>query len=48
MLSIGDRAERAAGSMVSANYFDALGVRPILDEDSSRVKTSDATRIRLW
>lgn len=30
MLSIGDRAERAAGSMVSANYFDALGVRPIL------------------
>jgi putative ABC transport system permease protein len=29
-LSIGDRAERAAGSMVSANYFDAIGVRPIL------------------
>src|SRR5881397_1151764 len=29
-LSIGDRAERAPGSMVSANYFDALGVRPIL------------------
>jgi predicted permease len=29
-LSIGDRAERATGSMVSANYFDALGVRPIL------------------
>lgn len=29
-LSIGDRAERAAGSIVSANYFDAIGVRPIL------------------
>jgi predicted permease len=26
----GDRAERATGSVVSANYFDALGVRPIL------------------
>ena len=29
-LSIGDRAERAVGGIVSANYFDALGVRPIL------------------
>jgi macrolide transport system ATP-binding/permease protein len=29
-LAIGDRAERAIGSVVSANYFDALGVRPIL------------------
>jgi macrolide transport system ATP-binding/permease protein len=29
-LSIGDRAERAAGAIVSANYFDALGVRPIM------------------
>jgi macrolide transport system ATP-binding/permease protein len=29
-LSIGDRAERAAGGIVSANYFDALGVRPIM------------------
>ena len=29
-LSIGERAERAPGSMVSANYFDALGVRPVL------------------
>jgi predicted permease len=29
-LSVGDRAERAAGSIVSANYFDALGVRPVL------------------
>jgi len=29
-LSIGDRAERAVASVVSANYFQALGVRPIL------------------
>jgi predicted permease len=29
-LSIGDRAERATGSVVSANYFDALGIKPIL------------------
>jgi len=29
-LSIGDRAERTTGSIVSANYFHALGVRPIL------------------
>jgi macrolide transport system ATP-binding/permease protein len=28
--SIGDRAERVVGSVVSANYFDALGVHPIL------------------
>ena len=28
--SVGDRAERASGSIVSANYFDAIGVRPIL------------------
>jgi predicted permease len=41
-LSIGDRAERASGSMVSANYFDAIGVNPILGrgfepgEDSGR------------
>ena len=41
-LSVGDRAERATGSMVSANYFDAIGVRPILGrgfeagEDSGR------------
>ena len=41
-LSIGDRAERTTGSIVSANYFDAMGVRPVLgrgfvpDEDSGR------------
>ena len=29
-LSTGDRAERALVGIVSANYFDALGVRPIL------------------
>lgn len=29
-LSIGDRAERATGSVVSSNYFDALGIHPIL------------------
>jgi predicted permease len=29
-LNIGDRAERATGSVVSANYFDALGVHPML------------------
>jgi predicted permease len=29
-LSVGDRAERAPGSIVSANYFDAIGVRPML------------------
>jgi predicted permease len=29
-LSIGDRAERTIGSIVSANYFDAIGVHPLL------------------
>jgi macrolide transport system ATP-binding/permease protein len=29
-LSAGDRAERAAVGIVSANYFDALGIKPIL------------------
>ncbi len=28
-LSIGDRAERTTGSIVSANYFDAIGVPPM-------------------
>ena len=42
-MSIGDRAERTIGSIVSANYFDALGVHPILGrgfepgEDSGRM-----------
>jgi predicted permease len=29
-LTGGDRAERAVGQLVSANYFDALGVRPMV------------------
>src|SRR5467141_642451 len=29
-LSVGDRAERTVGSIVSANYFDAIVVHPIL------------------
>jgi macrolide transport system ATP-binding/permease protein len=29
-LNIGDRAEVTTGSIVSANYFDALGVHPVL------------------
>ena len=29
-LSLGDRADVAPGSIVSANYFEALGIRPIL------------------
>ena len=29
-LSIGERAERAIGSVVSSNYFEALGIHPIL------------------
>ena len=29
-LSIGDHAEVTTGSIVSANYFDAIGVRPLL------------------
>src|ERR1700730_5377807 len=29
-MSIGDRAEIATGSIVTPNYFDVLGIRPIL------------------
>ena len=29
-LSVGDRAETSTGSLVSSNYFDALGIRPVL------------------
>jgi predicted permease len=29
-LAVGDRAERASGSIVSANYFQALGIRPVM------------------
>jgi macrolide transport system ATP-binding/permease protein len=52
-LSIGERAERATGSVVSANYFDALGVHPILGrgfepaEDSGR-NAHPVTVISYW
>jgi predicted permease len=39
-LSIGDRAETATGSIVSANYFAALGVRPILGRGFEPVEDS--------
>lgn len=29
-LSIGDRADRATGSVVSSNYFQALGIQPVM------------------
>jgi hypothetical protein len=29
-LSVGERAQRISGGIVSANYFDAIGVRPLL------------------
>ena len=35
-LSIGDRAERASGSLVSSNYFESLGVRPFLGRGFER------------
>src|SRR5438445_11565849 len=35
-LSIGDRAERVPGSIVSANYFDAIGVHPMLGRGFER------------
>src|SRR5271165_5797563 len=54
-LSIGDRAERSVGSIVSANYFDAIGVHPILGrgfepgEDSGRnAHPVTVVSYRLW
>jgi predicted permease len=43
-LNVGERAERATGSVVSSNYFEALGVRPILGRtfESSEDVGSDA------
>lgn len=35
-LSVGDHADRARGSIVSANYFDAIGVHPILGRGFER------------
>lgn len=29
-LSVGDRSERASAGLVSANYFDALGIQPVM------------------
>jgi predicted permease len=52
-ISIGDRAERVAGSVVSSNYFDALGVHPILgrgfepEEESGR-NSHPVTVISYW
>jgi len=44
-LSIGDRAEVTTGSIVSANYFDAIGVHPFSAAASSRAKIQGGTRI---
>ena len=52
-LSIGERAEQVAGSVVSSNYFDALGVHPLLGrgfqpgEDSGR-NAHPVTVISYW
>jgi len=52
-LSIGDHAEEVPGSVVSANYFDALGVHPILgrgfrpEEDFGR-NAHPVTVISYW
>src|SRR2546428_12782080 len=43
-LSVGDRAERASGAIVSANYFDALGVRPILGRGFRIGRTPSASK----
>jgi macrolide transport system ATP-binding/permease protein len=39
-LSIGDRAEVTTGSIVSANYFDAIGIHPILGRGFEPVEDS--------
>jgi macrolide transport system ATP-binding/permease protein len=52
-LSIGNRAERVTGSVVSSNYFDALGIHPILGrgfepaEDTGR-NAHPVTVISYW
>ena len=52
-LSIGERAEHVTGSVVSSNYFEALGVRPVLgrgfqpDEDYGR-NAHPVTVISYW
>jgi macrolide transport system ATP-binding/permease protein len=52
-ISIGDRAERVAGSVVSSNYFDALGVHPLLGRgfesaDESGRNAHPVTVISYW
>jgi len=47
-LSIGERAEVATGSIVSANYFDALEVRPILGRGFEPGEDSGRSVIRSW
>jgi putative ABC transport system permease protein len=54
-LSIGDRAERATGSIVSANYFDAIQVHPILgrgftpeEETGSNAHPVTVISYQLW
>ena len=52
-ISIGDRAERVAGSVVSANYFAALGVHPFLGrgfepQDETGRNAHPVTVISYW
>ena len=52
-ISIGDRAQRVAGSVVSANYFEALGVHPLLGRgfqpvDESGRNAHPVTVISYW
>jgi hypothetical protein len=42
-LSVGERAETARGSIVSANYFDAIGVHPILGRGFELGKSQGGT-----
>ena len=43
--SIGDRAERTTGSIVSANYFDAIGVPPMLGRGFTREEDNVDARV---
>lgn len=54
-LGIGNRAQRATGSVVSANYFDALGVHPFLgrgfepgEEDGRNAHPVTVISYQLW
>jgi putative ABC transport system permease protein len=48
ILSLGERAEVTTRSIVSANYFDAIGVPPFWVAAFGWGKTLAATRIRWW